>query len=205
MSIFASDTENISTTEMLITAMTNDPDLYARMLSLLPNRDKFEVLHGRYKENLNAYLGGDRQKGLMLEVDSKELNRELTRFITLVKLVAEDDPTLLQKLGINLQKGKKASKILLTAPANFSVRHGSEHGTMIAKASPVKGGKSYEIQVCEGDPSIESNWRHVATSAHCSRMEITGLTPGTVYWFRVKAVGARGFGPSSSYVSLMAI
>lgn len=195
-----SDIENISTTESLLAAMTTDPDLYRRMLSLLPNKERLEEIHGRYK-NRNASAGGDQQKGLMME-----LSRELSRFTVLVKLAAENDPTLPQRLGINLQKGKKASsKAPLAAPANFVVRHGAEHGTMIAKASPVKGGRSYEIEVCEGDPSIEGNWRHVATSVLCSKMEIRGLTPGTMYWFRVRAVGAKGLGPASSYVSLMAI
>ena len=53
----------------------------------------------------------------------------------------------------------------------------------------------YHVEACEGDPSIESNWKHVATSVLCSKTEIKGLTPGTLYWFRVKAVGAKGFGP----------
>ena len=196
-----SDIENISTTESLLAAMTADPDLYPKMLLLLPNKEKLEEIRGRYKENRNASVGGDQQKGLMME-----LSRELSRFTVLVKLAAENDPTLPQRLGINLQKGKKvSSKVPLAAPANFIVRHGAEHGTMTAKASPVKGGRSYEIEACEGDPSIESNWKHVATSVLCSKMEIKGLTPGTIYWFRVRAVGAKGLGPASSYVSLMAI
>jgi len=197
----ASDTENISTTELLIAAMTNDPGLYPRMLSNLPSKETIEDIHGRYRESRNASVGGEQQKGLLIE-----LNREVSRFTVLVKIAAENDPTLPQKLGINLQKGKKSSsKVPLTAPGNFIVRHGLEHGTMFAKASHVKGGRSYHIEACEGDPSIESNWRHVATSVLCSKMEIKGLTPGTLYWFRVKAVGAKGFGPASSYVSLMAI
>lgn len=196
-----SDTENISATESLINAMTKDPDLYPRIMALLPKKETLEELRGRYLENRNASVGGEQQKALLME-----LSRELSRFTVLVRLAAENDATLPQKLGINLQKGKKiSSKAPLTAPGNFIVRHGPEHGTMIAKASPVKGGRSYDVEDCEGDPSIESNWKHIATSVLCSKMEIKGLTPGTIYWFRVKAIGAKGLGPASSYVSLMAI
>lgn len=188
------DTESIPATESLLAILSAEPDLYPRMMSLLPNMESLAALSGRYKENRSGAA-------------ASELSRELARFNTLVKLAADNDPTLLQTLGITtLHRAKRApSRLPLTAPLNFTVRHSTEHGAIIGKASPVKGGRSYLIEVCEGDPSIEGNWRHLATSVSCSKMEGKGLTPGICYWFRVRAVGAKGVGPASAYVSLMVI
>ena len=205
---YLSDTETSSALQALVAALTNDPNLYQSLLAMLPNKEEAEEVLLRFNESRIAAEGGDPQQALLLEAHRKDSNRTLSRFESLAKLAAEDDPTLPQRLGIKARKHKvkkAVSTAPLLAPGNFIVWHASEHGVMYAKASPVKKGRSYLIEICEGDPTIESNWRYAATSVLSSKMEIRGLTPGTVYWFRVRALGANSFGPWSSYVTLMAI
>ena len=41
------------------------------------------------------------------------------------------------------------------------------------------GARTYEIQLAQGDPSLEENWKF-ATISH---MLVEDLTPGQTYWF----------------------
>jgi hypothetical protein len=204
---YLSDADTCSALQSLATALDNDPKLHDTLLGLLPKGEIIQELLLHFNESRAAAAGNDPDQVLILEGHRKKLNRTLNRYEHLAKLAAEDDPTLPQKLGITLHKAKKTARSTATilAPGNLSVRHGSVHGVILANTSTVKRARSYLVEICEGDPSIESNWRFAATSAGCTKMEVTGLTPGTVYWFRVKAIGANGAGPWSSYVSLMAI
>lgn len=200
------DTEIIPATGSIVVALAKDPTLYQNLLSALPTQAQLEEVHERYKASYNAVLAGNHGKAPERDADRRELNRRFSRFAGLVKLAAEEDPTLLAKLGIAPHKQKRSSTTIhLTAPTNFQVRHGEEHGVMIGRAGGVKGARSYIIEACEGNPTVEQNWRYIATSVRSTRMDMRGLVPGTVYSFRVRGVGANGPGPWSSYVTLMAI
>lgn len=203
---YLSDTETSSALQSLLLALANDPNLCQCLLELVPKKEKVEEILSRFNESRIAAEGGDPEQALLLEAHRKDSKRTLSRFESLAKIAAEDDPTLPQRLGIKAHKVKKvAPAVPILAPGNFTVWHAPEHGVMYAKASPVKKGRSFLIEMCEGDPSIESNWRYAASSVLSSKMEIRGLTPGTVYWFRVRALGAHTMGPWSSYVTLMAM
>jgi len=76
---------------------------------------------------------------------------------------------------------------------------------VIGKCNSVKKARSFGLEVCEGDPTIEENWKYISVAVHCTRMEMKGLTPGKVYSYRVRAITPSGTGPWSSYVTLMAI
>jgi hypothetical protein len=55
------------------------------------------------------------------------------------------------------------------APSNFTVKHGSISGTVIAKANRVTGGF---LQICQADPSNEESWKNAGQFVHCSRIEV---------------------------------
>ena len=200
------DTEIIPTTAAIVLALAKDPDLYNRVMSLAPTQAQLEEIHERYKMSFNEVLSGNMDKTEERDSHRKELDRRFSRFANLVKLMAEEDPGLLARAGIVPPKPKKhTSSAPLGIPTGFKVWHGEKHGTMYGKAKSVKRARGYELEICEGDPSDENNWKYKCVSVRSSKMLIVGLVPGRVYWFRVRAIGPGAPGPWSSMVSLMAI
>ena len=203
------DSEIIPATAAIVVAMAKDPTLYQTLLSLLPTQLELEEIHESHKALYNQVLSGDSGKAPQLEEERKELDRKFSMFYAIVKLAAPKDPSLPQKLGLAPQKAKKSKKLKATAPparpGDLQMQQNrNEHGVVWGKCNPVPRARGFEIGVCEGDPTTETNWRYAAMAVCASKLEVRGLIPGTVYSFRVRAVGANGPGPWSSYITLMA-
>ena len=194
-----SDAEVIPKTAAIVVALAKDPSLYEAVMSCIPTQQELQECHERYQVTLNASVGGSQEKLLEHQAERQLVDRRFSAFVAVVKLAATHDQTLLGKFGITQSpKPKRASTV--TAPTrleNLKARHGGKHGEIYLKGSPVKSAKSYDIEICEGDPSVEENWRHAAVAVQASKMLVTGLTPGRVYWFRVSGIGANGQGPWS--------
>ena len=200
------DTEVIPTTAAIVVALAKDPDLYGRGMALAPTQAQLEEVHERFKASFNEVLSGNSDKIEARDSDRRDLDRRFSLFVNLVKLMAGEDPSLLSRAGIVLPKPKKQTSLPpLGSPGNFKVRHGEEHGTIYGKAKSVKRARGYEMGICEGDPSDETNWKYKGVSAQSSKMVMSGLVPGKVYWFRVRAIGPGIPGPWSSMASLMAM
>lgn len=61
---------------------------------------------------------------------------------------------------------------------------------------------NYIIHICEGDTTIEENWKPATPSFSTkSSVTLTGLPQGKLMWFRVKGVNASGQGIWSNPVS----
>jgi hypothetical protein len=200
-----SDAEVIPKTAAIVVALAKDPSLYQAVMSSIPTQEELTECHERHQASYNASMG-DPTKALEHQAERQHLNGKFSVFVSVVKLAAAHDQTLLGKFGLTPPRPRKSSApAALPMVENVRPRHGEKHGDIFLKCSPVKNAKSYDIEICEGDPSIEGNWRHAAVSVSASKMLVTGLTPGKVYWFRVRGIGANGAGPWSQYASLMAI
>jgi hypothetical protein len=200
-----SDTEVLPKTGAILATLANDPELFQHIMSLLPNPSSLQEAHDRHLETFQASLSGAGGNPGQQAASRKLVDQRFTAFYTLVQLAALQDETVPARAGIVTPEKAPASPPALTAPSNFKIRHADEHGVMYAKCSSVKTAKSYLIEICEGDPTIEANWKFGAVSPTCTGMVIKGLVPGVVYSFRVRAIRSTGQGPWSSYVTLMAI
>ena len=69
----------------------------------------------------------------------------------------------------------------------------------------VAGAKLYEVQIAQGDPSLEENWKPATTSATGSHILLEGLIPAQTYWFRVRAMGSGGPGLRTDPISLIVV
>jgi hypothetical protein len=135
-------------------------------------------------------------------------NSEFTDVRDFVLLAARKDPSLIVKTQMDLWKTSAATVVSQTrsfAPKNLSLKHGPDHGLIIASTASVPKAKSFELHMCEADPTVEENWKFLATYPRCSKMEVRNLQPGKLYYFRVRAVLPTGYGPWSANATLMAI
>ena len=80
---------------------------------------------------------------------------------------------------------------------------GDTDGTADLIWQPVDNNHGYIVQATT-DPNNASSWKQVANSS-ASKVTVTGLTPGTKYWFRVAALGTGGKpGPFSDPATALA-
>ncbi|MBI3881500.1 MAG: hypothetical protein HY301_15730 [Verrucomicrobia bacterium] len=88
----------------------------------------------------------------------------------------------------------------LPAPANFTVTFGDMPGTLSFTMDPVKGAKTYLIELAT---AATGPFTQVLVSTSSDGV-VPGLTSGTVYYLRAKAVGAAGTGAASDIAMKMA-
>ncbi|MBJ6749415.1 fibronectin type III domain-containing protein [Geomonas anaerohicana] len=198
------DDEVIRAFDDLLTSLIKDPSIMQSIYDLLPDLQKLQGARDRHRSLSHLVVDGAHDKEPELEVARNDLIAKMNMLNGMATLTGKHDPTIPQKLGLVHQTaGKRGSAAGLSVPGNFRMAY--EGRSIIARGSAVKGARSYEIWVCEGDPLVESSWRHHATSGKINKIEITGLTPGRLYYFRIRAVGARDAGPWSTFISMMAI
>lgn len=174
------------------------------IFTVLPNPQKLKFAHDRHLGLFNEVLGGNREKEGELQAVRQEVSAQLGLLRGMALLAGTQDPTIPQKLGLQQQQPvAKRTSGNLTAPENYRMVYDGH--TIVARANAVKGAKSFEVWGCDGDPMTESNWRHLTTSARVNRIEILGLTPGKLYYFRIRAISSSGTGPWSNFISMMTI
>jgi hypothetical protein len=201
-----SDPEILLMTGVFLNNLANNLSLIDELKGRLVGYDQLKQAHDRMQGSFEESQSGTPEKVLALKEDRKSLNLLLAKFKEFVQVTAGDDPATLVRAGYQVQKAKAApAAVTLAACTNIRIGHGDGHGVMLIKCSSFRGAKSYVVEICEGDPTIEANWRYCTVSGICSKIEITGLVPGTVYSFRVRGVRGNSFGPWSTIVTLMAI
>lgn len=200
-----SSAEAIPRTAAVVVAMSRDPNLYTLVEACFPKQQELQEVDEEHKAAFSAAADGDPEKAKRLKAARQKLDRKFSIFFTMVRHAAVEHPELLDAFGVSPAKVRKPTTTVLTSPDTPRAQHGQNSGEMSLKTKPVKGAKSYDISCCIGDPSVEANWRHCGTGTKAMHLLVTGLIPGTVYWFRVRAVGANGYGPWSQIVSLMCI
>jgi len=150
------------------------------------------------------------QDGGRTAVDTRDQNR-----VTLTGLLkdlapyfesmakAASDITILDATGYNRRLPSSPIPTPLPAPL-LKVKRSLMSGVIVINGKRVRGASSYETQYCIGDPAVEANWKHGLTTSGCLHIELTGLTPGQLYYLRLRAVGSNGPGAWSDVASLMA-
>jgi hypothetical protein len=121
------------------------------------------------------------------------------------ELVTRNDLAILDALGYPIGKSTGTKSILqMLAPSSPSLRHG-QSSVILARVDRLHGARSIEGQYTTGDPTVESNWGLHLTFGTWHDMEFPNLIPGQLYSFRFRGIFAKGPGPWSVVVTLMAI
>ena len=77
------------------------------------------------------------------------------------------------------------------APHNLRLRHGDVSGTLVLRYQTDRQPSTNEVQMTTGNPNVESEWKP-AGIFRGQKADLTGLTPATKVWVRVRTVGVRG-------------
>jgi len=196
----ASHTEIISKSAAVTGALT--PELYAYLISLLPTPHGFNDDHERLEASFTASLKGDSEKIKACEADRNTVNQNLTILLGLAKAVSVKDPTVLEKLGLgHVVERTTAAAALPGIPKDFRVTFDKE-GRPVASLTKLSGAKGYEIWICDGDPSVEDNWRMLTWSTSCQKIPLPGMNRAKTNFLRIRGKRNNIVGPWSHYISV---
>ncbi len=150
---------------------------------------------------------GDKATKELYKTKRSAIESELQKLVACLELKAKGDRAMLETTGFELRRlpAHISGPGLPPAPQNLRAVRGEVSGLIILRCVAVKGAGSYETQLCTGDETVEANWHTVAQTKGCRRIEITGLTAGTIYKFRIRAIGSKGPGAWAESASIMAV
>ena len=178
------------------------PEMHARLVSLFPTPESFAELNNRMETNYPAALKGDPEKLKAFEADQKAAASEYSLLIGLAKVLATKDAPVPETLGLGRAAEKTAAATIpLTHPLSFRLIF-DQKGQLFASCARVSGAKGYQVWACDGDPSIEGNWKLISSSPSCKGILISGLNRAKFNVLRIRAMRGHSAGPWSNWVSL---
>jgi len=126
-----------------------------------------------------------------------------------MRYLREGNFDLITNLGVDHKKKsapRVSTPIQIGAPGKVDVSHAKMSTAVRFALGKVPGAITYIIQACQGDPNDESAWnKEWQFTKIKGGVEVSGLEPGKVYYFRVRCLGHAGLGPWSVYVHIMVI
>jgi|SRR6185369_3840012 len=177
------------------------PEMYRYLLSLVPTPEAYAELHNRMEANHPAVLKGDTEKAQEFEADRKALGSSINLIFGLVRAVALKDPSVSEKFGLGRANEKQGAAAPLTNPHGFKVVYDPQ-GRLFASVTRVPGARGYQVWACDSEPSLEANWRLVASSTSCRAIAITGLNRAKFNLLKIRAMRGNRPGPWSNFVNI---
>lgn len=129
-----------------------------------------------------------------------ELDGVLNQLAAYVENIAKGDATIIKQAGLNVKA--QSSPIGSLQPAINLLAVAINEGEIALTWDVVRGARSYIVQ--QATDIVAGDWSLALVSTK-SKANVTGLTSGKKYWFRVAAVGAAGQGPWSDPATKYAI
>lgn len=154
-------------------------------------------------ENLVVYTaaarGGDRTAIANMHVMELAAQKIFRYYATYVELVADGNESIISSSGMDMTKQPAArQKPVLTAV------NGYISGTALLTALMVAKSGSYIWQIARGTlPLTAAGWEDLTTTTTRASFKAEGLTPATVYYFRVAAVTPSGIQDFTAPVMLV--
>ena len=177
----------------IVTAMTGNANFTTPNPALADITAAKTALETAYNDALTKRQQAKSATDLMADKE-KNLERVLTLEALYVENVSGGDELKIQSAGMSV-KDAGAPIGELPAPMGLYATAGDEDGEIVLNWEPVRGAKSYTVQMTT-DPNVLDSWAHKMNAPE-SFTDIKGLTSGGKFWFRVAGVGAAGQGAFS--------
>jgi len=201
------DSDALLKASLIHSSLSIHPAFQHEWPPVVPNLAELKQSIDHFMDAIHAAMTRDQVKIAERHASRTTLESHVYYIGHYVEMVARKDPSCLNGTGYDIGRVTTTSRYSgpLGAPTGFAVKHGAQSTKMIARVAKLQGASSFEVQMTIGDPTVEANWSYLGVFAKWSYMELVGLTPGTVYSFRVRGIGANGPGPWSAVTTLMAI
>lgn len=141
-----------------------------------------------FHSSLNAALSGDR----VLVAQKNNLRQALVDLLHklgyYVLFTAGGNRLVALESGFTLAKDPTSQSII--KPTGMRVSYGDQSGELTLSVKRVLYAVAYQHQYTT-DPALKDESWQSMTPCSATKCKIPGLTPGTTYYFRVGAIGAR--------------
>lgn len=124
-----------------------------------------------------------------------------------VEANCNNDPAVLQSSGFQQQAVPvHTAPQPLAGPPSFKVTNGPNSGQVILHGKPVPKAVSYTARYAPtGQDGKPGTWTELSPVTAIRSITVTGLTPGTVYAFQMRAQGRLGYTDWSDSVTRMSM
>lgn len=198
----------LTKSERIVTSLTGNSHYPLPWPTAVPAPTALANAFANLQRLASAAASGDTAKIAARNLARDEVTVMLKKIALYLELVADGDRAILETTGYELAKahgGHSPGPGVLPAPENLRVERGPLSGVLLVQVHTLKGAGSYEVQIASADPKVETNWRLVTLSKTATHIELTGLTPGTVYYVRVRGIGSHGPGAWAESSGIMAV
>lgn len=146
----------------------------------------------------NDSRSGDKDKMAIMRLRQKELMSSNRKLAAYVQDESGGDEEIILSSGFDVVR--RGAPLYVGQVLNLRTRGGVNPGSIRAIWGKVAGASAYIVEISGTEPNSESfTLNRVVIN---TRQDITGLTPGAMYWVRVTAVGRSGYGlPSDPSVT----
>lgn len=141
-----------------------------------------------FSDGVTAAKTGDRMKIAAKNQAKEELVDTLHLLAAYVAYTAKGSVAVAQTSGIPMAK-TPSPRPPLTQPENLKVQNTDQTGEIEVSVNKVPGAVSYMHQYSTDAELKEESWQSMTCTQ--SKCTITGLAPGTLYYFRVVAIGRK--------------
>ncbi len=186
-------------------ALTGNPLYQEPWIAQVPSLETLNTAYTTYQDAYRAALTKDTNKTALRDTLRTALTALLKQLAPYLELIAQGDLSILVTTGYDLRHDivHNSGVDPLPAPDGFQVSHGTLTGTLTVQVIRLTGAGSYDVQTTQGDPGVEANWQHVLSSKNASHILLSGLTPGQIYWIRLRAIGGNGNGAWTDPLSII--
>jgi len=202
-----SQAEFLAKAGSIVSTLANNPYFPRPWPEPAPSYEQLEQAYYAYQSAYQAALGRDTFKIAQRKDARDALTGILKRLAIYLELAANGNATALASTGYELRRepGPSSTSSILPAPEGVTIKHGELSGVLMIHATRLVGAASYEVELTDGDPTVEANWKAAGIHVHCSHIELTGLTPGKLYSVRLRGINVVGPGAWSDTVTLMVV
>lgn len=186
-------------TRNVIARMTDNPAFATPQPALADIQTKLTEFEGLTQIAVDGTSEDRLRRGNCSE-ELKDMMRTLSSYVA---MVAEGRAVVILSSGFKIRN--EAAPVPPVATPTSLLAHRSTHrGAVKVNWETVEHAISYQIMITTTDPNDgAADWRSVAVTSKTKAM-VNDLTPGTYYWFKVKAIGSTSESGYSDPATIMA-
>jgi len=152
-----------------------------------PTLASLTALVASYGAAINAAASGDKTKIVTRNLLRQQVVAKFKELCDSVNTTAQGREDYVTASGFH--KNKQREPTHLSIPAPPVIKAGPESGVLHSLNKRMKGGKSCQHMITEGELTDASVWTTVATSSF--KHIFKGLKPRTKYWVKLVVIGSR--------------
>ena len=166
----------------IVEMMTDNPNFPKPLTEL----DAVTAANTTYKASLINLENGTKEDTAIKNQNRRVLEKALKNLGLYVQIKSNGDEAIILSSGFDVA-GKREPVGKLPKPDGFGVKVGVAKGTVVVYCIAITYANFYEVEYAEVQADGTRNWIKLTSTKH--KLEITGLTSGKQYVFRMAGGG----------------